>query len=131
MLPHSPSHIASSAMHSSDPWSRPSVQDLREVLESIEPLDGPNHRSYERIELTVPAEITTARGNTIPAMTREISRFGIGMLHRGAISLGEVTVKMASESREYSYRVAVEWCMPCENGMFLSGGRFLSKPNAR
>jgi hypothetical protein len=45
------------------------------------------------------------------------------------MALGEVTVKMASESREYCYRVAIEWCMPCENGMFMSGGRFLSKPN--
>jgi hypothetical protein len=118
-------------MNSPDPWSRPSVQDLREVLESIERHDGSNNRTHERIELTVPAEITTSRGNTVPAMTREISRFGIGMLHRGSISLGDVTVKMASESREYCYRVALEWCMPCDNGMFMSGGRFLSKPNAQ
>lgn len=118
-------------MNAPDPWSRPSVKDLREVLESIERVDGSNNRAQERIELTVPAEITTTRGNTVAAMTREISRFGIGMLHRGSISLGEVTVRMASESREYCYRVAIEWCMPCENGMFISGGRFLSKPNMR
>jgi hypothetical protein len=118
-------------MNSPDPWSRPSVQDLREVLESIERLDGSNNRTQDRIELTVPAEVTTSRGNTVPAMTREISRFGIGLLHRGSMRLGEVTVKMASESREYCYRVALEWCMPCENGMFMSGGRFLSKPNTR
>ena len=62
-------------------------------------------------------------------MTREISRLGMGLLHRGSISLGEVTVKMASESREYCYRLALEWCLPCENGMFMSGGRFLSKSN--
>lgn len=118
-------------MNTPDPWSRPSVQDLRTVLESIEHVDGSNLRTHERIDLTVPAEVTTARGNTVPAMTREISRFGIGLLHRGSLSLGEVTVKMASESREYCYRVALEWCMPCENGMFISGGRFLSKPNTR
>lgn len=114
-------------MTSPDPWSRPSVKDLREVLESIERRDCSNLRTHERIELTVPAEITTARGNTIPAMTREISRYGMGLLSRGSVSLGEVTVKMASESREYCYRVAIEWCMPCENGMFISGGRFLNK----
>lgn len=114
-------------MNAPDPWSRPSVKDLKEVLESIERLDGSNLRTHERIELTVPAEITTSRGNTIPAMTREISRFGMGLLHRGSVSLGEVTVKMASESREYCYRVVLEWCMPCDNGMFISGGRFLSK----
>lgn len=114
-------------MNSHDPWSRPSLHDLRSVLESIEKVDGTNLRNNERIELTVPAELTTHRGNSIAAMTREISRFGIGLLHRGSVSPGEVTVKMASESREYVYRVAIEWCVPCENGMFMSGGRFLTK----
>lgn len=114
-------------MKTPDPWSRPSVYDLRSVLESIEKVDGTNLRTHERIELTVPAEITTRRGNTVAAMTREISRYGIGLLHRGSISIGEVTVKMASESREYSYRVAIEWCIPCDNGIFLSGGKFLGK----
>lgn len=114
-------------MNSPDPWSRPSLHDLRAVLESIEKVGGTNLRHNERIELTVPAEVTTRRGNSVSAMTREISRFGIGLLHRGSLSTGEVTVKMASESREYVYRVAIEWCTPCENGMFMSGGRFLNK----
>ena len=62
-------------------------------------------------------------------MTREISRLGIGLLHRGSLSPGEVAVKMASETRHYEYRVLVEWCHPCDNGMFMSGGRFLRKPS--
>jgi hypothetical protein len=117
-------------MTTPDPWSRPSMTDLREVLESIERVEGTNLRHNERIELAVPAEVVTRRGNSVPAMTREISRLGIGLLHRGSVSLGEVTVKMASESREYTYRVAIEWCVPCENGMFMSGGRFLSRPGS-
>ena len=122
--------IDGDAMTTPDPWSRPSITDLRAVLESIEQVDGTNLRHNERIELAVPAEVVTRRGNSVPAMTREISRLGIGLLHRGSISLGQVTVKMASESREYTYRVAIEWCAPCENGMFMSGGRFLSRPGA-
>lgn len=117
-------------MKTPDPWSRPSLNDLRAVLESIEKVDGTNLRNNERIELTVPAEVTTNRGNSVSAMTREISRFGIGLLHRGMVSPGEVTVKMASESREYVYRVAIEWCVPCENGMYISGGRFLNKSSS-
>ena len=117
-------------MKTPDPWSRPNIHDLRTVLESFEKVDGTNLRTHERIELTVPAEITTQRGNNVAAMTREISRYGIGMLHRGSVSLGDVTVKMASESREYCYRVAIEWCVPCDNGMFMSGGKFLGKPGA-
>ena len=111
----------------SDPWSRPTLQDLRAVLESIEQVDATHDRTAERLELSVPAEIVTGRGSVVPAMTREISRFGIGMLHRGSISPGEVTVTMASDTREYRYRVQLEWCRPAENGMFMSGGRFLGK----
>lgn len=116
-------------MKTPDPWSRPTVQDLRSILESIEKQTDTNAREHERIDLTVPAEVTTHRGSIIEAMTREISRLGIGLVHRGAISPGEVTVKMASETRQYTYRVELEWCAPTGNGMFLSGGRFLGKLN--
>ena len=71
------------------------MQDLHAVLESIEKLDPAIERSAERLELSVPAEIVTARGSIVPAMTREISRFGIGLLHRGSVSPGDATVKMA------------------------------------
>jgi hypothetical protein len=97
------------------------------VLDSIEKADGAEQREHDRIELNVPASIVTRRGNVVDAMTREISRKGIGLLHRGSVSPGEVTVRMASEAREYTYRVELQWCVPCENGMFLSGGRFLSR----
>jgi len=108
-----------------DPWSRPTLDELKDVLESIEKSGDVNARDTERLSLSVPAEIVTFRGNTIAAMTREISRTGIGLLHRGSLNPGEVTVRMASEERRFVYRVQIEWCHPCENGMFLSGGRFL------
>lgn len=111
---------------SSDPWSRPTARDVQNVLESIEPVEGGHQREGERLQLKVPAEVTTARGNTIAAMTREISRRGIGLLHRGAITPGTVRVQVAGETRQFVYEVQIEWCRPCENGMFLSGGRFLS-----
>jgi hypothetical protein len=111
---------------SKDPWSRPTIEDLRQVLEGIGKPDVSNLRTNERLELSVPAEIKTQRGNTISAMTREISRTGIGLLHRGSISPGETSVRMASETREFEYRVMIKWCQPCDNGMFMSGGKFLS-----
>jgi hypothetical protein len=109
-----------------DPWSRPTLDDLKDVLESIGKPDVTNLRTNERLQLSVPAEIKTQRGNTVSAMTREISRTGIGMLHRGSVSPGEASVRMASETREFEYKVLIEWCHPCDNGMFMSGGRFLS-----
>ncbi len=114
----------------SDPWSRPSLEDLKAVLEDIGKTEPEHERAAERLDLSVPAEITTHRGATIPAMTREISRFGIGLLHRGSIAPGEVTVKMASDTREYKYLVKLEWCRPAPNGMFLTGGQFLGKLDA-
>lgn len=110
-----------------DPWSRPTLDDLRSVLESIEQATSENSRGAERLELSVPAEIVTARGNRVSAMTREISRTGLGLFHKGSIQPGEVSVKMTSETRDFEYRVLIEWCHPCENGMFLSGGRFLGR----
>lgn len=109
-----------------DPFSRPTIDDLRLVLDSIGKSEGVNLRANERLELSVPAEIKTARGNTISAMTREISRTGIGLLHRGSVSPGIVTVRMASESRQFEYQVQLEWCDPCDNGMFMSGGTFIA-----
>ncbi len=109
-----------------DPWSRPTIDDLRHVLESIGKTNVSNVRTNERLELSVPAEIKTPRGNTISAMTREISRTGIGLLHRGAVTPGDVVVRMASETREFQYNVRIEWCSPCDNGMFISGGCFLT-----
>lgn len=110
-----------------DPWSRPTLKDLREVLESISRGPAVHDRAAERLELSVPAEVITQRGSVVSAMTREISRFGIGLIHRGSLQPGEVTVKMASDSREYVYRVRIEWCRPCPNGMFISGGPFLGR----
>ncbi len=114
---------------STDPWGRPSVEDLKRILENIGKSDDEHNRQVERIELSVPAEITTDRGNTVSAMTREISRTGIGLIHRGAVRPGEILVKLASDTREFEYKVNLEWCDPQEGGMFLSGGRFMGKVN--
>jgi hypothetical protein len=110
---------------STDPWAPPTMEDLRRVLESFQKQPAPETRQSERLELAVHAEIRTSRGNVIKAMSREISRGGIGLLHRGEIRPEEVTVRMTSDTRELVYRVRIEWCRPCDNGMFLSGGRFL------
>ena len=66
-------------MSDDDPWSRPTLKDLQEILEHIQKPETENRRNVERLELSVPAEIVTSRGNTVAAMTREISRSGIGI----------------------------------------------------
>lgn len=112
-----------------DAWSRPTLDDLKEVLAAFQSSDEkPAHnRAAERLELSVPADVVTSRGNKVPAMTRDISRFGIGLLFRGSISPGEITVTMASDTREYKYRVQLHWSQPTTNGMWIGGGEFLGK----
>jgi len=112
---------------SSDPWSRPTAADLKRVLESIGDSEESHGRTVERLELSVPAEVITARGNVVSCMTREISRLGIGLFHKGSITPGEVQVKLASDTREFLYRVNLGWCQPCDGGMFISGGTFIEK----
>ena len=34
------------------------------------------------------------------------------------------------ETRQFEYRVQIEWCHPCEKGMSISGGRFLTSQTA-
>jgi hypothetical protein len=52
------------------------------------------------------------------------------LIHRGAVTPGEVRVKLASDTQEFVYRVQLEWCIPCDRGLFMSGGRFLGKVTA-
>lgn len=112
-----------------DAWSRPTLDELKEVLASFRTVDEkPIHnRCAERLELSVPADVFTSRGNIVPAMTRDISRLGIGLLFKGSISPGEITVTMASDTREYKYRVLLHWSQPTTNGMWIGGGEFIGK----
>ena len=53
---------------SDDPWSRPTLKELHEILEGIDKANDEETRLTNRLELSVPAEIITSRGNTIAAM---------------------------------------------------------------
>jgi len=113
-----------------DPFTRPTLDDLRAILEGIDKSTDGNVRDSERLDLSVPAEAVTLRGNTVSTMTREISRTGLGLLHRGMLEPGEATVRMASDTREFEYRIQIEWCRPCDNDMYMSGCRFLARPKS-
>jgi|GEM_PF-497616 len=126
----SPHIVSDVATKSSDvdPWSRPTLQELQEVTSHIGKSDVDHNRSAERLDLSVPANIITSHGATIPALTRDINRFGIGLLHRGAVQCDDVTVKISSDTRDYTYLVKIEWCSPADlNGLFMSGGKILGK----
>ena len=110
------------------PWSRPSLRDVQDVIRDIPEIDGPDHRTANRLPLSVPAEIVTHRGNRVPSMTRDMSFAGIGLVHRGAVSPGTVTLKVSSDAIVSYYELELLWCIPCAHGLFISGGRFLRGP---
>ena len=104
-------------------------QSLRDILDSIEQAGVTERRTRTRVEVVIPSEIKSPKGTAVKATTREINSFGVGLQHRGPVFLGEASLKLSSDSREYCYRVAIEWCVPCGGGMFQSGCRFLTKPS--
>jgi len=74
---------------------------LRHVLENVGKSDVEHGRNAERLELSVPAEVTTSAGNVISAMDPgNQAGLELVLLHRGPLSPSEVTVRMASETRE-------------------------------
>lgn len=87
------------------------------------------HRS-PRSELFVPATIQTARGRILNILTLNISQFGIGILHRGIIQPDQdVTITMQGDKRVFEYRVRLIWTLVCSDGLWKSGGKFLSQTN--
>ena len=114
----------------SDPFSRPSLADLKIALADYKGVhEEPNRRSEERLELIVPGEVRTARGNMVDVLTRDISKKGIGLLHRGSLQPDQhVNISLKSSTREFCYKLFIRWCTPCSNGMFISGGTFEKNP---
>ena len=109
-------------------WSAPTLEDLRATEFLKANLIKTERRKDERLELSVPATIITQRGAQIPAFTRDISRHGIGLVLHGILQPNqEATIKMASDTREYCYDVAVKWCSHIEGGRCIAGLQILPK----
>lgn len=108
----------------------PTSKEAESACEEFHGVLMPYHdrRNAERLELTVPATIKTSRGNIINALTLNISRFGIGLCHRGIIQPNqEITVEMYSDKRRFTYRVQLKWVLLCSNNICRSGGTILSQ----
>lgn len=69
-------------------------------------------------------ESTNVTSNVL-AFTRDTSPEGIGLLHNVPIE-PETGLLRVAESQDEDGILSVEftWCSPCNNGWFVSGGRF-------
>ncbi len=113
---------------SPDPWGRPQLSEVHS-MHFEDTNDTHIKRAAMRLELTVPTTVTVGRGNQVPGLTRNISRYGICVVlcgHGSPMPEDEVIVSMSSDSREYKYRVLVKWVRR-EADKMLFGGKFLSK----
>ena len=60
------------------------------------------------------------------AFTRDVSYDGIGLLHNMPLKPQEVTVIIYCLSGERTrLRCLIEWCRPCGEGWYLSGGKLI------
>ena len=58
---------------------------------------------------------------------REVSQSGIGLVHNQSLDCGQVVLAIQDESGQaMELPTEILWCRPCENGLFISGGRFVT-----
>ena len=104
----------------SDPWSRPTLEDLRRLEDNPPTSSRTSRVGSGRFLCRIPAELVSRRGNSISAMTREMGSTGATLIHKGSVPLGEARLRLASEQEELAYPARVESCVPCSGGLFRS-----------
>ena len=103
---------------------------VSQLIEDINRFDGSEGRQHARCRYLRPVTITLDYGERhVSGLTREISRFGMSLLHGVALEPSKVTVTMRNESGyALTIPITIVWCRPCGGQWYLSGGRFLDVP---
>jgi hypothetical protein len=84
-----------------------------------------NRRMHHRFPFVRPASLEDTHGNQHSVYCRDISRGGIGFVHRELLVPGRFTVSLKSvEGAEISGTADLKRCKPLGDGWFASGGRF-------
>jgi len=94
-------------------------------------LDARKHEKRERLRgerytFFRPASVQTTDGRSYSVFSREISPYGIGLLHDMELKLGQVECRISSsEGQPTTVPLAIIWCEPCGEGWYISGGKFV------
>lgn len=84
-----------------------------------------NRRLYRRYPFVRPVQLEDASGNTVVGFSRDISKSGIGLIHRAAIKPGYASVKLqTAEGEKIRGTADLRRCMSIGEGWYSSGGRF-------
>ncbi|MGE0608217.1 MAG: PilZ domain-containing protein [Pirellulales bacterium] len=89
---------------------------------------GDDRREAERFPYFQPVEIAGGKQPDGSWMfIREVSQSGIGLVHNQSLDCGQVVLAIQDESGQaMELPTEILWCRPCENGLFISGGRFVT-----
>lgn len=85
-----------------------------------------DRRSDVRLPFFRSASIDMRDGRQYSAFTRDISSFGVGLIHNMELVPGEFDLRISS-ARDYWVRVRtrIEWCKSAGEGWYISGGVFV------
>ncbi len=84
-----------------------------------------NRRLQQRFPFFRPATLDSVEGNQQKAFCRDISRSGIGLIHREPVIPGLMVVSISSSSGEDIVGTAdIRHCEPMGEGWYTSGGKF-------
>jgi hypothetical protein len=101
---------------------------INRVLERARGTRGEELREAVRSPFFGPVSISQS-GEEVPrfsAFTRDISPFGIGLLHIMPLKPGQVVISLRSAlGEELLLRTQITWCESAGEGWYISGGRFL------
>jgi hypothetical protein len=105
------------------------------LLDEARDLDYREHgerRAKVRYPYFRPARVRAreAGGPSVAALTRDLSRQGVGLVHCEPIPLGEaVLVIERGDAAPVSLRMRTMWCRAVGDGWHISGGEFLGLAN--
>ncbi len=102
----------------SDPWRRPTLEDVRYAGEISDHNMATAHPSSEQFPCCIPAELITERGNSVSAMTQLIGPRVVTLIHWGLVPLGMARLRLAHDRTELVYLGLIEQSIPCGRGLF-------------
>ena len=105
--------------------TRQFTETVREVLKAC---DEQEQRQDFRHPFFRPATVTREDGTTYQVFTRDISRSGLGLLHKMPLEPGriQVTIQLRTGT-SVELEAELLWCEASRSSRFVSGARFLSE----
>ncbi len=100
---------------------------MRIIKEARESADMEQRRAI-RVPFFRPVQVGLGDGEPprFSAFCRDLSLYGIGLLHIMPLHCGEVTVRFTSRNGPPTdLRARIDWCQDCGEGWYMSGGRLL------